>query len=575
MTRSDSLQTVQAEVLIIGAGAAGLRTALELKTRGIEPLLISDRTQGDAHTKFAAGGINASLGTHDPDDRWQIHAADTLREGHFINDPEAVRLVTRNAPEAVRELGSWGCPFDKTAEGAIDQRYFGAQSFRRTCFSGDQTGQAILDTLEKRARERKISFRDQVRVIRIITENQQVTGALALDMESDRLIWYQTSQVVLAAGGYASIYHRSTSRSDENLGGSASLALDAGAWLMDMEMVQFHPTGMVQPKSYEGELVTEAVRGEGGRLLNADGERFMERYSPGKMELDARDVVARSIMREIADGRGTDSGGVYLDISAEEPETIQKRLPEVYHRFMDLGIDITREPVEVAPVSHYGMGGVQVDFRSGRTSVRGLYAVGEAAGGLHGANRLGGNSLVETVVSGALAGRYIAETVRSEGVGTRETESSELKLDHILNCRPDREALDQIRQLMWDRAGLLRRSDELERGLNQLFTLRKSVKLSSRIDRMSPEEISICLNLENVLQISELVLTAALMREESRGAHYREDFPDSEKEWLVNIRCSRGADGELKWDRQPVSEVHPELRKALDENHSLDYHHLE
>ncbi|MDQ3183387.1 MAG: FAD-dependent oxidoreductase, partial [Actinomycetota bacterium] len=288
---------VQTDVLIVGAGAAGLRAAIELAREGVDVLVLGKRRHGDAHTVWAAGGINASLGNLDPDDRWEIHAADTIGEGHFVNDPRAVEILAREAPERILELRDWGCPFSLTEDGELNQRYFGAQSFRRTCFAGDRTGEAILGTLVAKAKEEGVSYREDVYVTKLLKSGGRVNGAAGFDMQSGRRLLFGARAVVLAAGGYTSIYRRGSSRPDENNGDATALAYEAGAALKDMEFVQFHPTGMIEPEGMDGRLVTEAVRGEGGRLYNSEGERFMERYSPKHMELDARDVVARANYR--------------------------------------------------------------------------------------------------------------------------------------------------------------------------------------------------------------------------------------------------------------------------------------
>ena len=408
-------------VLVIGAGAAGARTAIELAERGVEDVLVlGKRNHGDAHTTWARGGINGALGTRDPEDSWEIHAADTLNEGHFLNDPGKVETVTEQMPDRLRELDEWGMDFSQTEDGGIDQRFFGAQSFRRTAFAGDHTGESMLDTLVDRAQELSVPYRENVMITKLLSDGERLHGAVGFDMEAGEFLLFNAGTVVLAAGGYAAVYNRHTSRDDENNGDGPALAYDAGAELMDMEFVQFHPTGMAVDESdpewepWSGRLVTEAVRGEGGRLYNADRERFMERYSPDQMELDARDVVARAIAREITEERGTENGGVYLDLSHRDEAFIRERLPRMYERFQDLGVDMATEPVEVAPTSHYGMGGVAVD-EHGETSVDGLFAIGETMAGVHGANRLGGNSLAETVAFGVVAGERVAERVDGPG----------------------------------------------------------------------------------------------------------------------------------------------------------------
>ena len=460
-------ETASVPVLVVGAGAAGARVAIALADAGIDPLVIGKSDHGDAHTTWAAGGINAALGSLDPDDDWTIHAADTLDEGHYINDPEAVELTARHMPDRIHELDEWGMGFDRTDEGEVNQRYFGAQSFRRTCFVGDRTGEAMLDTLVARAQEMEIPYRDNVMITRLLEDGSRVAGALGFDMESGEFVLFRSDHVVLAAGGASALYDRHSSRDDENNGDGAALALSAGADLLDVEFVQFHPTGMVGARygeEWDGRLVTEAVRGEGGRLFNSEGERFMERYSPDQMELDARDVVARAIAQEIREGRGTEHGGVYLDISHRDDDYVRARLPSMYERFQSLGVDITDEPMEVAPTAHYSMGGVDIDFATGETGVPGLYAVGETVAGVHGANRLGGNSLAETVAIGKLVGDHVADQVADTSPrlsdGQRALAQREFRALGELEASDGdvtpQSLLTELGDLLRDHAGILR-----------------------------------------------------------------------------------------------------------------------
>jgi succinate dehydrogenase / fumarate reductase, flavoprotein subunit len=564
----------EVDVLIVGAGAAGIRTAISLHHHHISSLIVSKREFGDAHTWFASGGINASLGSLDPEDGWQIHAADTLREGHFINDTMAVETVCKFAPEAIRELKEWGCDFNLTEDGKIDQRFFGAQSFRRTCFVGDKTGRAILDTLIRKAKELNLEVLDGIFIFHLLKGNGNIHGALGVDRKTQEITLFKTSHVVLAAGGHASIYSRSSSRPDENLGDAVFLAYEAGAELMDMEMVQFHPTGMVKPEGYEGKLVTEAVRGEGGYLLNKNLERFMSSYSPEMMELDARDEVARAIFKEIQQGRGTENGGVLLDISHVDADSVRSRLPKMYERFYGLGIDITTAPMEVSPTSHYSMGGIVVDFESGATNVPGLFAVGEATGGLHGANRLGGNSLIETVVMGKLCGNAIAESFKSMREFKLEGDSA---LEEAFRCRTwhssPLEVINEIKELMWHHAGIVKTEDLLTQGKQKLNLIAEKCR-SELPEYLDFDAFWNNLDLMHVLLTSDMVIQASNFRKESRGAHFREDYQEMHDSWHTNIICSKGEYGITLATRKP-GQISSKIKEVLEENHTLNYHQLE
>ena len=581
-------ERVDVSVLVIGAGAAGARTAIELSDRGVDDVLVlGKRGHGDAHTTWARGGINGALGTHDPEDDWAIHAADTLNEGHFLNDPEKVETVTKQMPDRLRELDDWGMAFSRTDDGEIDQRYFGAQSFRRTAFAGDHTGESLLDTLVEQAQNRNVPYRENVMITKILSDGDRAYGAVGFDMDSGEFVLFNAGTVVLAAGGYAAIYNRHTSRDDENNGDGPALAYDAGATLMDTEFVQFHPTGMAvneddpEWEPWSGRLVTEAVRGEGGRLFNADGERFMKRYSPDQMELDARDVVARAIAKEIAEGRGTENGGVYLDISHRDAEFIAERLPRMYERFAELGVDMAEEPVAVAPTAHYGMGGVRVDAY-GETDVDGLFAIGETMAGVHGANRLGGNSLAETVAYGVVAGERIAD--RADGSGAIPDEVAETVVEpHIADLAAtenrggehDPEALlDELRDLMWEHAGILRDEQSLQEGISRLDAIREKAA-DLQVGGPTDRSFELAVDLGFSLTVAEAVLRGASERTESRGAHYRTDCPDSDGEWRQNVLFEPSDIGGMKRSTAPVAEPSDAVREALNAGYELDYHQLE
>ena len=575
-------------VLVVGAGAAGARTAIELAERGIDDVLVlGKRGHGDAHTTWARGGINGALGTHDPEDSPAVHAADTLNEGHHVNDPAKVETVTEQMPARLRELDEWGMEYSRTDDGEIDQRFFGAQSFRRTAFAGDHTGESLLNTLVERAQELSVPYRENVMITKLVSDGDAVHGAVGFDMDDGEFVLFNAGTVVLAAGGHAALYGRHTSRDDENNGDGAALAYDAGASLMDMEFMQFHPTGMAVDEDdpewapWSGRLVTEAVRGEGGRLFNAEGERFMERYSPDQMELDARDVVARAIAQEVAEGRGTENGGVYLDISHRDADFIEERLPRMYERFDDLGVDMAEDPVEVAPTSHYGMGGVAVDD-GGETDVDGLFAIGETMAGVHGANRLGGNSLAETVAYGVVAGERIAGRVDGPGE-ISDSLREELVEPHLRDLRgmADNDGAHdvaavtaELRELMWDHAGILRDEASLREGLDRLADVRDRAA-DLRVGPVTSESFELAVDLGFMIVAAEAVLRGALEREESRGAHYRTDFPDRDPDWRRNLYFDAADVGGMTLRTEPVDEPSETVRAALDEGHELDYHQLE
>src|SRR5436309_3635287 len=412
------------DVLIIGGGSAGLRAAIEAHDTGAGVLIISKGKS--PHTTLARGGMNAALGTMDPEDNWMIHAADTLREGEFLADYERVEVLCRSAPDAINELVKWGARFHRETDGRLTQRFFGAHTYRRTVFYEDWTGEEMIRVLKDQVNQRKIEIVDDVYVLKLLKSaddiNQEgssaeggveeVKGVLGIDVKKKEIVTFKCKSLILAAGGYTRIYAVSSSRIIENYGEGVALAYEAGADLVDMEMVQFHPTGMVWPEKAVGTLATEAIRGEGGILLNSKGERFMKNYYPERMELGPRDVVARAIYNEIISGRSTEHGGVWLDVTHLPKEVIQDRLTTMYEQFQRLdGIDISKEKMEVGPTAHYSMGGVVVDINC-RTRVKGLFAVGEVISQIHGANRLGGNSLLDTIVFGKIAGNEAAKLAK-------------------------------------------------------------------------------------------------------------------------------------------------------------------
>jgi succinate dehydrogenase / fumarate reductase, flavoprotein subunit len=572
-----ALRSNVANVLVIGTGAAGLRAAIAAHQAGREVVVLGKRRRDDAHTVLAAGGINAALGTVDPQDSWQQHFADTLREGYFLADPRMVELLAREAPAAVLELADWGAPFARTPDGRLDQRFFGAHRWRRTCYAGDWTGRAILRALTAKVAELGLTVIDDQYVSELLVADGTCFGALAFDLETGERTVFLADAVVLAAGGHTRIWRRSSSRRDENTGDGMYLALRAGCQLQDMELVQFHPTGMVSPEEAAGTLVTEAVRGEGGHLENALGERFMARYDPERMELSARDRVALANYTEIAEGRGGPNGGVFLDVTHLGKDVILEKLPRMYRQFLEYQLlDISQQPMEVAPTAHYSMGGVVVDPDTHATDVAGLYAAGEVTAGLHGANRLGGNSLAETVVFGRRAGEAAADysaardlQLRARAViGAADDELAGLVRPGRQFARPLQRAL---RDTMWETCGVVRDQAGLRRGLDRVAELGE---LAGDVDVRPTSEgyadLAHALDLRASLVAAEATLLGALARPESRGAHQRRDHPRLDPDLGVNLRTRLDPDGQLATTTVPVPPVPPELRSWADATQDLD-----
>jgi succinate dehydrogenase/fumarate reductase flavoprotein subunit len=529
---------VSCDILIIGGGSAGLRAAIEAHDLGADVLIVSKSRKGDPHTVLATGGINAALGNMDPEDSWQLHAADTIRDGRMINDSRKVEILCKDGPRAVKELFKWGARFHTEKDGRITQRFFGAATYRRACFYGDYTGKEIVRTLMLQVRKRKIRFMDDIYVMKILKDGNSAIGAIGVDFKRKCAIIFQCKCIVLACGGYSRVYSISSSRLDENYGEGIKLALDAGAELVDMEMVQFHPTGMVWPKRAIGTLVTEAVRGEGGILLNSKHERFMKRYEPDRMELSPRDEVARANYNEIIHGRGTRHGGVLLDVSHLPKEKILKRLPRMYKQFRDFaGIDISKHPMEVAPTAHYSMGGVKVDEK-GRTNVKNLLAVGEITGQTHGANRLGGNSLLETVVFGKIIGKE-AYNISKKNEIRRSYNITGIE-DHMLPriIRGADKIRSEIQTLSWKHMGIIKNERGLKKALAEIEKLKRKCKKLESPTKINKNLIK-TFQVESMLDAAECIAMCALMRKESRGAHTRSDFPRENPEWIANIICSR------------------------------------
>lgn len=568
MSTRPSTRTNVANVLIVGAGAAGLRAAIAAHQAGAEVVVLGKRARKDAHTVLAAGGINAALGTRDPEDSYEQHFADTLKEGYFLSDPRVVEIVVKEAPAAVEELADWGCAFARTPDGRLDQRYFGAHTYRRTCYAGDYTGRAMINTLDARVAGLGIPVLEDQYVSRLLSSDGRCFGALAFDlMTGDRTV-FLADAVVLAAGGHTRMWRKSSSRRDENNGDGMYLALEAGCHLADMELVQFHPTGMVAPEEMAGTLVTEAVRGEGGHLVNANGERFMSRYDPERMELSTRDRVALANYTEIQEGRAGPNGGVFLDISHRGKDYILEKLPRMYRQFLEYQmLDISATPMEVAPTAHYSMGGVVVDPETHSTGVAGLYAAGEVTAGLHGANRLGGNSLTETIVYGRRAGEAAASysfgqdaQLRSRAaIGDAQDELSGFIHNGSEFARPLQRAL---RDAMWECCGVVRSEAGITKGLGRVDELRS---LLAEVDvRPSSEgygDLAHALDLRASLVGAEASLRGALARRETRGAHIRLDHPRLDPALQVNFHVVRHDDGSVEVRPEPIAPVPDHLLK--------------
>ncbi len=533
-----------ADVLIIGTGGAGLRCAIELSDNNVDVLLVGKCEQRDAHTVLATGGINAALGVMDKQDTWQMHAADTIRDGGFLNDTKSVMTLCKEAPTAVKELARWGTRFHREKNKKISQRFFGAARYRRACFVGDTTGKEILNVLVNQTIKRKIPTKNMVYIVSLLTTNNRVMGALGLNIKTGALIIFHAKVVVLATGGHSRIYRRSSSRFWENTGDGIALATEVGAQCMDMELFQFHPTGMLAPKAAEGTLVTEAVRGEGGVLRNSKGERFMKRYDPERQELSARDVVARAIYTEIKKGRGTKRGGVFLDISHKSLAHIRQRLPRMYKQFKDFQhLDISKQAMEVGPTAHYSMGGLVVNHSTGKTTVSGLYAIGEVTAGIHGGNRLGGNSLAEITVFGRLVGKHLAKTIKKQQLPRLHKQSVFKAIHRFLTFaqsttgKNPRTVKEDIQSLMWNNVGVVRTGKQMERAQQQLHKYdNNSLKIGGSL-KMNERLIN-ALDVVNIIPTCHMVVASALRRKESRAAHYRTDYPKTVTSWKKNIICT-------------------------------------
>jgi succinate dehydrogenase / fumarate reductase flavoprotein subunit len=565
-------ETHEHDVLIIGAGGAGLRASIEALARGVSVAVVCKSLLGKAHTVMAEGGIAAAMANVDAADDWRTHFRDTMRGGKFLNNWRMAQMHAQEAPERVRELEQWGALFDRTTDGEILQRAFGGHSFKRLCHVGDRTGLEMIRTLQDRGVNLGIDVYMECAITRLLKDGDRIAGAFGYWRETGRFVVFKAKSVVIATGGIGKAW-RITSNSWEYTGDGMALAYDAGAELMDMEFVQFHPTGMVWPPGVQGILVTEAVRGEGGILQNKDGERFMQRYDPEKMELSTRDVVARAIYTEAKEGRGTEHGGAYLDISHKPADYVKKKLPSMYHQFRELAdVDITKGPMEVGPTCHYMMGGIRVDAETAAATVPGLFAAGEAAAGLHGANRLGGNSLSDLLVFGRRAGLAAAE--RAEGAGSvnidpeQIEEASEEMLEPF--ARSEGESPYQVHQALQEAmqsyVGIFRVEEDLGKGLGELQVLKeRASRLRVEGSRLFNPGWHLARDLKSMLTVSEAVALSALERRESRGAHSRIDYTSYDEGWSKQNNIVARDGTAMSLSQRPISEMPADLKQIVDE----------
>ncbi|AHG92514.1 fumarate reductase/succinate dehydrogenase flavoprotein domain protein (plasmid) [Gemmatirosa kalamazoonensis] len=598
-------ETHDCDVLVIGAGGAGLRAAIEAEAAGCRVTLVCKSLLGKAHTVMAEGGAAAAMANVDERDSWRVHFADTMRGGQYVNNWRMAELHAQEAPARIRELEAWGAVFDRTDDGRILQRNFGGHRYPRLAHVGDRTGLEIIRTLQDRVVHRKgIEVHMECTVLRLLKDGDRAAGAFGYDRERGRFRVWRARAVVLATGGIGKAF-KITSNSWEYTGDGHALAYEAGAELMDMEFVQFHPTGMIWPPSVRGILVTEGVRGEGGVLTNRDGRRFMFddvpenyraqtadtpeegwRYTQGDKsarrppELLTRDHVARCIMREVKEGRGSPHGGVFLDIAwikeklPNASEHIKKKLPSMYHQFKQLAdIDITTTPMEVGPTTHYVMGGVRVDGDSQMSTVPGLFAAGEVAAGLHGANRLGGNSLSDLLVFGRRAGEHAACFARENAVPSLDAGAVDAAARDAVAPfeRAGGEAAyavqHALQEMMQDLVGIVRREEEMTRALDGITALRERARLVSVVgNREYNPGWHTALDLANLLVVSEAVARAAIERKESRGGHFRDDYPAKDPQGATfNIVLRRGGDGAMQLERRPIPPMRDDLKAIIQE----------
>jgi succinate dehydrogenase / fumarate reductase flavoprotein subunit len=600
-------ETHEYDVLVIGAGGAGLRAAIEASAAGVKVGLICKSLLGKAHTVMAEGGMAAAMGNVDDRDNWKVHFADTMRGGQYVNNWRMAELHAKEAPARVHELEAWGAVFDRTKEGKISQRNFGGHRYPRLAHVGDRTGLELIRTLQDHGIHQGIKVFMEYTVVSLLKDGGRVVGAFGYDRERGRFRVFKAKAVVLCTGGLGRAY-AVTSNSWEGTGDGVSLAYHAGAELLDMEFIQFHPTGMIWPPSVRGILVTESVRGEGGVLRNKDGKRFMYddvpenyksqtstdpeegwRYTQNDKnakrppELLTRDHVARCINREVKAGRGSPHGGVFLDISwikekiPNSAEHIKRKLPSMYHQFMQLAnLDITKEPMEIGPTTHYAMGGIRVNAESQATNIPGLFAAGECAAGLHGANRLGGNSLSDLIVFGQRAGEYAAKYAKANpNISVSDAEIEGAYKEAVApferaaggTTEGPYQVQYDLQNMMQKDVGIVRLQNEMEEALDGIAKLKaRAAKVAVQGHCEYNPGWHTAIDLKHLLTVSEAITLCALERKESRGGHFREDFPDKSPEAAkYNNVVSKAADGSMKLRREPIAPLREDLKQIVEE----------
>ncbi|MGY5874545.1 MAG: FAD-binding protein [Candidatus Thorarchaeota archaeon] len=551
-------KTILCDVLVVGAGGAGCRAAIEASRHNLDVIMISKELLGKAHTAMAEGGYNVSLGNVDPDDDPETHFKDTIVGGNYLNNQKLAEILVRDAPQCIFDLEDMGAVFDRTPAGKIAQRVFGKQSWRRTAYASDRTGSEIMVTLTEAIRKTSVRVFDEVFATKLLVTDSKIAGATAVDLKYGDYLVFRAKSVVMATGGAGRIY-KVTSNAQLDVGDGYGMAYEAGCEMIDMEMIQFHPTGMCKPESAKGRLVTEAVRGDGGILLNNKGERFMDKYYPEVMELAGRDQVARSIMTEVREGRGSPDGGVYLSISHLPKSIVEFRLESMIEQFEDAGVDIREEPMQVSPTAHHFMGGIKIDENSG-TNIPGLYASGECTGGVHGGNRLGGNALADTQVYGALSGGNAANYAKETnhlGLDRDVVQKEFQKLENLLaraeGISPS-DAREELTELMWDKVQIFRNEEDMQYAVKELRRIEKEilpkVKVDVQVKRFNPGWHQ-ALEFEGMVLTARMVAEAAVMRKGSRGAHYRVDADPNDKGYY-NIVIRKGKDGKMELRKEDV-----------------------